>query len=54
MRNRLNKLYHGLHVKLAGQIEIYDTSNITLIHDHIVCILERKTRHLLKGLQSID
>ena len=42
MRNRLNKLYHGSYEKLAGQIETYATSNITLIHDHIVCILERK------------
>ena len=54
MRNRLNKLYHGLYEKLAGQIETYATSNITLIiHDHIVCILERENTVPFKGF-AID
>ena len=53
MRNRLNKLYQGLYEKLAGQIETYTASNITLIHDHIVCILERKKTAPFKGF-AID
>ena len=53
MGNRLNKLYHGLYEKLAGQFETYATSNITLIHNHIVCILERKNTAPFKGF-AID
>ena len=53
MRNRLNKLYHGLYVKVAGQIETCDTLNIPLIHDHIVCILGHKSTAAFKGL-AID
>ena len=53
MRNRLNKLYHGLYVKLAGQIETYDTSNIMLIHDHIVCILERICNHFTEIIRGL-
>ena len=53
MRNRLNKLYHDLYVKLAEKIETYETLNITLIHDHIVCILECKNTASFKGF-AID
>ena len=53
MKNRLNKLYHGLYEKLAGQIKTYDTSNITLILDHLVRILERKNTAPFKGF-AID
>ena len=53
MRNRLNMLYHGLHEKLARQIETYATSNITLIHDHTVCILECTNTAPFKGF-AID
>ena len=53
MRNRLYKLYHGLYEKLAGQIETYATTNITLIQHHIVCIFERKNTAPFKGF-AID
>ena len=49
MKNRLNKLYHGLYGKLGRQTETYDTPNITLTHEHIVCILERKNTAPFKG-----
>ena len=53
MKNRLNKLHHGLYEKLARQIKTYDTSNIALIHDHLVCILKRKNTAPFKGF-AID
>ena len=53
MKNRLNNLYHGLYVKLTGQFETYDTSDVPFIHDHIVCILEHKITAPFKGF-AID